>query len=123
MSRRALAIPLMLALGACASAADPAPAAAPGGSRPEPASINAGVGPASTNASPSARGWAVSIIGTPFALAFKAVVCTASVVVAAPVAGFLALGVDPSGEGYQALGDGLAQNCGPPYAVSPYAAS
>ena len=61
-----------------------------------------------------------SIIGTPFALAFKTVVCGATLVVAAPVAGMLALGSDAS-EGYQALGDGIAQNCGPPYVVSPYA--
>jgi hypothetical protein len=65
----------------------------------------------------------VSIVGTPFAIALKAVVCAASLAIAAPAAGVLTLGVDPSGEGLQALGDGIAQNCGPPYVVSPYAAS
>ena len=32
---------------------------------------------------------------------FKSVVCAASVVVAAPIAGFLALGLDPAGEGWR----------------------
>jgi hypothetical protein len=128
MSRKILAVPLALALAACASTPEPVgsmAASGPASMSPDagPASLTSGAGPASTSTSPSATGWAVSIIGTPFALGFKTVVCAATVVVAAPVAGFLALGVDPSGEGYQALGDGIAQNCGPPYVVSPYAAS
>ncbi len=143
MSRKALVVPLALALAACASS--PQPAGSNGGSAPAPTSAGAphapmtsgaetvpisyGAGPATGNAasapaakraSPTAAGWAVSIIGTPFALAFKTVVCGATLVVAAPVAGMLALGSDAS-EGYQALGDGIAQNCGPPYVVSPYA--
>ena len=129
MSRKTLAVPLALALAACAGSPDPAvsetapvPAAMVSGTGA--AAVSPGAGPVpESKASPSAAGWAVSIIGTPFALGFKAVVCTASVVIAAPVAGILALGLDPTGEGYQALGDGLAQNCGPPYVVSPYAAS
>jgi hypothetical protein len=145
MSRKALVVPLALALAACASS--PQPAGSNAASRPAPTSsgagpapltsgaetvpISYGTGPASGNAtsapaatrpSATAAGWAVSIIGTPFALAFKTVVCGASLVVAAPIAGILALGADSS-EGYQALGDGIAQNCGPPYVVSPYAAS
>ena len=96
-----------------------------------PAAGNAASTPAAIRASPTAAGWAVSIIGTPFALAFKTVVCGASIVIAAPVAGFLALGADPSGEGYKALGDGIAQNAGrlmwsrltPPAELPPAAAS
>jgi hypothetical protein len=128
MSSKALVIPLMLALAACASAPDPAVSKAMAGPAPttsaaEAPPVSPGAGPPPMKSSPSAAGWAVSIIGTPFAIAFKTVVCAASLVVAAPVAGFLAFGVDPSGEGYQALGDGIAQNCGPPYVVSPSAAS
>jgi hypothetical protein len=146
MSRRALVAPLVLALAACASAPEPvgpnrAPGTAPTSYATAPAPVPYTLGPAPmtpaprlapatpspapvpTRTSPSAAGWAVSIIGTPFALAFKTVVCAASVAIAAPVAGFLTLGVDPSGEGYQVLGDGIAQNCGPPYVVSPYAGS
>ena len=136
MSRKALIVALALALAACAGTPEPAPptvASAPGptylGPAPAPvtagpaaAPVTAGTAPTPARSSPTAAGWAVSIIGTPFAIGFKAVICAASVVVAAPVAGFLAFG-DPSGEGYEALGNGLAQNCGPPYVVSPYAAS
>jgi hypothetical protein len=110
MPRKILVVLLALALAACATSNGP-PASTPGGAAPP------------SGPSASASGWAVSIIGTPFALAFKTVVCSASLVLAAPLAGFLTLGVDPSGEGYQVLGDGIAQNCGPPYVVSPYAAS
>ena len=143
MSRKALVVPLALALAACASSPEPAGSNVGSGTAPTssrehptpltsgaetipitygaaPAAGNAASAPAATRASPTAAGWAVSIIGTPFALAFKTVVCGATIVVAAPIAGMLALGAD-SGEGYQALGDGIAQNCGPPYVVSPYA--
>jgi hypothetical protein len=128
MSSKTLVVPLMLALAACASAPDPAVSKAASGAAPasasaEAAPISPGAGPAPAKSGASAAGWAVSIVGTPFALGFKTVVCAASLVVAAPIAGVLALGVDPSGEGYQALGDGIAQNCGPPYVISPYAAS
>ena len=128
MSQRAWVVPLMVALAGCASAPDPArptgavvPAATLYGMPPVP--LTATPAPVATRTSPTAAGWAVSIIGTPFALVFKTVVCGASLVLAAPAAGFLTLGVDPSGEGYEVLGDGIAQNCGPPYVVSPYAAS
>ena len=128
MSRRALVVTLMCALAACASAPDPARSNAPVALAPmpygtEPAPVAVTPVPAPARTSPTAAGWAVSIIGTPFALVFKTVVCGASLVLAAPAAGFLTLGVDPSGEGYEVLGDGIAQNCGPPYVVSPYAAS
>jgi len=77
--------------------------------------------PAKPRATPA--GWAVSVVGTPFALGFKTVVCAASLVVAAPIAGVMVLSPDPSDQGLEILGDGIANNCGPPYVVSPYAAS
>ncbi len=128
MSRRAVVVPLMLALAACASAPDPAGpnatlAPLPTTYAPGPVPLTPAAPPVTTRSAPTAAGWAVSIIGTPFALVFKTVVCGASLVLAAPAAGFLTLGVDPTGEGYQVLGDGIAQNCGPPYVVSPYSAS
>jgi hypothetical protein len=110
MSRKILVVLLALALSACATSNGPPPSTGGGDVKPS--------GPTA-----SASGWAVAIIGTPFAVGLKTVVCAATLVVAAPAAGFLTLGVDPSGEGYRVLGDGIAQNCGPPYVVSPYAAS
>jgi hypothetical protein len=109
MPRKILVVLLALALAACATSNGPPPSTGGGGKTAR--------GPTT-----SAAGWAVAIIGTPFALAFKTVVCGASLVVAAPVAGMLTLGAD-AGEGYRVLGDGLATNCGPPYVVSPSAAS
>ena len=110
MSRRFVAVPLALALAACASATPPPEAAA---------------GPVPEVAEPRATpaGWAISVVGTPFALGFKTVVCAASLVVAGPIAGVLVLSPYPSDQGLEILGDGIASNCGPPYVVSPYAAS
>lgn len=110
MPRKILVGLLVLALSACATSHGPS-------------ASNDGGNVTSTAPNASASGWAVAIVGTPFALGIKTVVCAATLVVSAPIAGILALGVDPSGEGYEALGDGVAQNCGPPYVVSPSAAS
>lgn len=64
---------------------------------------------------------AVSVVGTPFYLAFKGMTCAVSAVVAAPVAGIAALSESRfAPEIRESLGDGLKQNCGPPYALSPY---
>jgi hypothetical protein len=109
MPRKILVGLLALALSACATSNGPSASNVSGGETP--------AGPTA-----SASGWAVAIIGTPFALGLKTVVCAATLVVAAPVAGILTLGADSS-EGYQVLGHGIAQNCGPPYVVSPYTAS
>ena len=82
--------------------------------------------PASTESSPPPTavhpGDAVlSAIGTPFYLVFKGVLCTVSVVVAAPVAAVGALSESRSVLwGRRELGDGIAHNCGPPYVLSPY---
>jgi hypothetical protein len=64
----------------------------------------------------------LSVVGTPFLIAFKIPVCAATIAVAAPVAGVSAIsGPDtPSGIDLRNnLGDGLGSNCGPPYVVSP----
>ena len=107
MSRKMLVLSLVLSLGACATGSGP-----PG--------ADAGPAPASPGASPA--GWAVAVVGTPFALAFKTVICAASLAIAAPIAGLLVLDPDPYSEGHEILGDGIANNCGPPYVISPYAA-
>ena len=101
---------LALVLAACAGAAPPP--AADAGPAPEVAERRA-----------TPAGWAVSVVGTPFALGFKTVVCAASLVVAAPIAGVLVLSPQASDQGLAILGDGIASNCGPPYVVSPFAAS
>lgn len=63
----------------------------------------------------------VSALGTPFYLVFKSVVCVASVAIAAPVAGLTALSDSRYAPEVQAtLGDGVSQNCGPPYVLRPY---
>ena len=63
----------------------------------------------------------VSVVGTPFYLVFKSVVCVASVAIAAPVAGIAALSENHiAPEIRRDLGDGVNQNCGPPYFLSPY---
>src|SRR5918996_3657781 len=60
--------------------------------------------------------WALAIVGTPFVFAFRVVTCAATAVVAAPTAGVLAF-TEEYRPGLAYLRDGLAQNCGPPYAV------
>jgi hypothetical protein len=104
-----LVVPLAFALAACASA-------------PPPATDQAAAPPAAKYGATPA-GWAVAIVGTPFALGFKTAVCAASLVIAAPFAGLFALVPDPYPDGLETLGDGIANNCGPPWVVSPYAAS
>jgi len=62
----------------------------------------------------------LNVIATPIFLAFKAVVCAATVVIAAPGMAITAL-TDPPGYGYgwqrQGLYEGFAANCGPPYVL------
>jgi hypothetical protein len=63
---------------------------------------------------------AVSVIGTPFLLAFKIPVCIATAVIAGPIAGAAALTSNDGGAGVQrVLGEGLDANCGPPYVLEP----
>jgi hypothetical protein len=62
----------------------------------------------------------VSAVGTPFYVVFKGVVCVASVALAAPVAGFAALSDSRLVPEVQTtLGDGVSQNCGPPWVLQP----
>ena len=61
----------------------------------------------------------LSALGTPFFLAVKVPVCVASAALAAPVAGLAALAPDRRHETRRKLGDGLEQNCGPPYVLTP----
>ena len=64
---------------------------------------------------------AVSVVGTPFYLAFKGATCAVSALIAAPVAGISAVSESRSAPKIREdLGEGLRQNCGPPYALSPY---
>ena len=104
----------LLALALLAGCATATPQPAPGVAAPEAApEVTAQPAPA-PSAGPS--DWALAIVGTPFVFAFRAVVCTASAVVAGPTAGLLILSEDPQ-PGLAYLRDGLAQNCGPPYGV------
>jgi hypothetical protein len=115
---RTALLSLMLLAGCATSSPEPVPGAT---SVPAPATT-AAVGPpdgATTSrraVSSRPSDWALAIVGTPFVLGFRAVVCTASVVVAAPTAALFAVSEDPRG-GFDYLRDGLAQNCGPPYVV------
>jgi hypothetical protein len=65
---------------------------------------------------------ALSAVGTPFLIAFKVPVCLVTLVIAGPVAGVASLTDRSSplgGEVRDGLSDGINQNCGPPYVVSP----
>jgi hypothetical protein len=65
----------------------------------------------------------VSALGTPFYLAFKSVTCVVSAAIAAPLAGIAALSESHfAPEIRRGLGDGINENCGPPYVLSPYRA-
>lgn len=62
----------------------------------------------------------VSVVGTPFLVAFKAATCIGTVAVAGPIAGLTAVSRASYGPELQTtLEDGLNANCGPPYAISP----
>lgn len=64
--------------------------------------------------------WAVAVLGTPFFWAFKGAVCVGSVALAAPTSAAAALGGHHARqEGLEILGEGVAQNCGPPYVLKP----
>jgi hypothetical protein len=89
---------LVAALGACATPPDQPAQPADGG------------------------GAALSVVGTPFLIAFKIPVCLATLVIAGPVGGAAALTDrnSPLGDELRdGLADGITQNCGPPYVVTP----
>ena len=65
----------------------------------------------------------LSVIGTPFLIAFKIPACVATVAISGPAAALQQLAA-PTEDGLQpdirpALDAGIVQNCGPPYAVAP----
>ena len=61
----------------------------------------------------------VSVVGTPFYMIFKGVVCVASVAVGAPVAAVAALSESRfAPEARRGIGDGVSENCGPPYVLT-----
>jgi hypothetical protein len=96
---------LLLLLAACASERQ-AMAPQPGGA-PQPAGTP-----------PRPGETFLAVIGTPFLIAFKIPVCVASAAIAAPIAGAASL-AGSGREARRALGEGLEQNCGPPYILSP----
>jgi hypothetical protein len=64
----------------------------------------------------------LSVIGTPFLIAFKIPVCLITAVVAAPLSGLSELPSTADTDGQDVrdqLENGLAHNCGPPWTVTP----
>jgi hypothetical protein len=114
-----------LALAGCAGGATTPPEAPPQGpipigAIPHEETIHEGTvygGTSTPVRGPSSGDWAVSIVGTPFLLVFRSVVCVSSVVIAAPFSAMLALADAP--EGLEVLGDGVTQNCAGPYVLRP----
>ncbi|HZT51964.1 MAG TPA: hypothetical protein VFA22_08525 [Stellaceae bacterium] len=106
----ALGLGAMWLLAGCAAASQSSPADPPA----------AGTTPA---AAPVATGPSfLSIIGTPFLIAFKIPVCAATVAVAAPLAGLSEIPTTADTEGSdmrRQLEYGVNSNCGPPWVVSP----
>jgi hypothetical protein len=108
-------------LAGCASSPQPVPGAtsAPASSPGATASSRSPSDTVATSRYATASrpsDWALSVVGTPFVFAFRAVVCATSAVVAGPTAALFAVSDDPRG-GFAYLRNGLARNCGPPYAV------
>ncbi|MGH7088572.1 MAG: hypothetical protein ACREFQ_06695, partial [Stellaceae bacterium] len=89
---------LVLAFGGCAAA-------------PQPGGGGSGGGAA-----------ALTAVGTPFLVALKLPVCVLTLAAAGPVGALSEIAEPQTQFGRdlrQGLGDGIAQNCGPPYAVTP----
>ena len=108
MRTQALAALFALSMASCASG---------------PSNYTAGPAPA-TPPSPAARAGetVVSLVGTPFLLAFKIPVCAATVAIAGPLAAAFALTDGSNARNAQrVLGEGIASNCGPPYVFTPLA--
>jgi len=107
MGRRAVIGLLAVSLTACA--------AAPAG--PSPGDGSAGAPPAT---SPSLGSLIVAVVGTPFYLVYKTVVCAATIVIAPPVAGLAAM-TDREDKNVirQRIDEGTTQNCGGSWVLSP----
>jgi hypothetical protein len=62
----------------------------------------------------------VTTVGTPFFVALKAPFCIATVAIAAPLAGVSGFApIERARQLRRDLDDGLTQNCGPPYVLTP----
>jgi len=115
-------------LAGCAAPANPPPAApTPVTATPVPPPTAAAPPPpppppaAAVTAQRSGPSF-LSIVGTPFLIIFKIPVCLVTAVVAAPLAGLSELPSTANTEGLDMrnqLENGLAQNCGPPWTISP----
>jgi hypothetical protein len=81
------------------------------------------VGCAASPEAPRQQASFISVVGTPFLIAFKIPTCVASIAIAAPLAGASQLAESTSViDEYSLrrdLDEGLVHNCGPPYAVYP----
>jgi hypothetical protein len=112
---------ILILLAGCATSREPAPSAT---SAVVPAADAASSPGPPVDIAPAPRRTyrtrpsdvALSVVATPFVFGFRAVVCAASAVVAAPAAALFAVSDDPR-DGFAYLRYGLANNCGPPYAV------
>jgi len=106
MQKQLPALLLALLLGACTTSTT--------GSSPQ----NAAAAPSDRGVPPqsSASMDLLSVLGTPFLIAFKIPVCAATLIVAAPTAG-MSEAVTNGEEARRVLADGVSSNCGPPYAV------
>jgi len=96
------ALVLALALAGCVNQPPPSQAGAP----PPP---------------PPPGRTAVSIIGTPFLIAFKIPVCIVSAAMAGAMTGVAGALRSDGGPASleQSLGEGVEKNCGPPWALNP----
>lgn len=115
MTARTACLALILLAG-CATASPEPAVEGRSTAAPLPEATSAPVPPPHAGAAPRPSDWALTVVGTPFVLGFRAVVCAASTVVAGPMAALFAVSPDPR-LGFAYLRDGLAQNCGPPYGV------
>jgi len=64
----------------------------------------------------------VSVVGTPFLIALKAPICVATLTLGGPAAAAQQLAApnedDPDSDIRPAINAAIAENCGPPYAVT-----
>jgi hypothetical protein len=74
--------------------------------------------PGQAERQPDAGDTALAVAGTPFLWAVKIPVCVVSAVIAAPIAAAAQLSVDGQ-ETQRTLGEGVKDNCGPPWVLQP----
>lgn len=124
MVGRSVVVALAAGVAGCAGSADPAPEVLVGGpSGPVDLVVEGGPAPVPVYEQRLHPGdAALSVVGTPFLVAFRSVVCVASVAVAAPVAAVAAVVPERPAQASarKSLGEGVASNCGPPWVISPY---